>query len=147
MTIKIRPAIPSEKEAWLPLWNGYLTFYECSLPGDITNLTWQRFHDSDEPVYLLAAYEDDRMVGFATYILHRSTWAEQYYCYLEDLFVDSSQRGKGIARTLIEAVASAAKEIGATRLYWSTREGNHTAQALYNKIAEKTDFIQYRALL
>jgi len=32
-----------------------------------------------------------------TYCSHRSTWSNDFYCYLEDLFVDPARRGKGIA--------------------------------------------------
>ena len=28
----IRPVGPDERAAWEPLWNGYLTFYESSVP-------------------------------------------------------------------------------------------------------------------
>jgi GNAT superfamily N-acetyltransferase len=142
--MEIRTPAKDEKEAWLPLWQGYLVFYESTLPDAMSDLTWQRFHDSAEPMHVLAAYEDGAMVGFATCIFHRSTWARHHYCYLEDLFVDESRRGKGVARKLIEAVRAAAREKSCDRLYWQTRAGNKTAQALYDRLAEKTDFIQYR---
>ncbi|HTN41196.1 MAG TPA: GNAT family N-acetyltransferase, partial [Asticcacaulis sp.] len=90
------------------------------------------------------AKSDGRVVGFATYVLHRSSWARDWYCYLEDLFVAEGQRGKGAARALIAAVAEAGKAKGAERLYWVTDEANKTAQALYEKLATKTDFIQFR---
>lgn len=142
--IEIRTPAQHEKEAWLALWRGYLVFYEATLAEEITDLTWRRFHDPAEPVYTLAAYDGGAMVGIVTYIFHRSTWARRQYCYLEDLFVDENQRGKGVARGLIDAVRSAAREQGCERLYWQTREGNKTAQALYDRIATKMDFLQYR---
>jgi GNAT superfamily N-acetyltransferase len=145
--MEIRAPAAHEQEAWLALWQGYLVFYESTLPGAMSELTWQRFHDPAEPMHVVAAYEGGAMVGFATYILHRSTWARHHYCYLEDLFVDESQRGKGVARALIAAVRAAAREKSCERLYWQTREGNKTAQALYDRLAEKTDFIQYRMRL
>lgn len=145
--IEYRTPLPIEKEAWDPLWQGYLTFYEAELPHSITELTWQRFHNEQEPVFCIAAYDDDVMVGFTTYILHRSTWSKTSYCYLEDLFVDPSQRGKGVARDLIEHVRNAAQDRGCERLYWATRAGNKTAQKLYDTLADKTDFLQYRMKL
>jgi GNAT superfamily N-acetyltransferase len=144
---EIRTPAADEMAAWLQLWQGYLVFYESTLPHAMSELTWQRFHDPAEPMHVLAAYEGGAMVGFATYIFHRSTWARHQYCYLEDLFVDETQRGKGVARKLIEAVRAAAREKSCDRLYWQTREANKTAQALYDRLAEKTDFIQYRMKL
>lgn len=37
-----------------------------------------------------------------------------------------------------------AKEAGAARVYWQTHETNHTAQLLYDHIAERSGFIVYR---
>jgi len=48
---------------------------------------------------------------------------------------------------LILAVEAAARAAGASRLYWMTHETNETAQKLYNKVAERSGFIQYRKKL
>jgi len=50
------------------------------------------------------------LIGFAHYLLHRSTWAQVCYCYLEDLFVEPSARGSGAGRALIAAVEAAARD-------------------------------------
>jgi GNAT superfamily N-acetyltransferase len=65
---------------------------------------------------------------------------------LQDLFVAEEARGKGIGRALIEAVYTAARGTGASRVYWLTQESNATARALYDKIADRSGFIQYRRL-
>jgi GNAT superfamily N-acetyltransferase len=129
--------------AFSPLWQAYLGFYRHDLPEAVTDLTWQRFFDPDEPMHLLAAAEGRSWLGFVTVITHRSTWASRHYCYLEDLYVAEEARGRGVARALIEGVADLAREQGAERLYWMTDKTNHTAQALYNKIAKESDFMQY----
>lgn len=142
--LEIRKPTISEKPDWLPLWQGYLTFYEAQLPDEITDITWQRLHDDAEPLNILAAYDADRMIGIVHYQFHRSTWAQNAYCYLEDLFVSQHTRSKGAGRLLIEAVRQKAQDAGAGRLYWTTRESNATARALYDRLATATDFIQYR---
>lgn len=142
--IEIRAPAADEMAAWLRLWRGYQEFYEWIVPDDISETTWRRFHDPAEAMHVLAAYDGRAMAGFATFLFHRSTWARHHYCYLEDLFVDEEQRGKGVARKLIEAVRMAARDRNCERLYWQTRAGNKAAQALYDRLAEKTDFIQYR---
>jgi GNAT superfamily N-acetyltransferase len=65
-------------------------------------------------------------------------------CYLQDLFTVDGLRGKGVGRALIEAVYIRAKESGATRVYWMTHETNATAMTLYDKVAIKSGFLQYR---
>jgi len=42
------------------------------------------------------------------------------------------------------AVCDRAAAQGASRVYWLTREDNATAIALYEKVALRTGFIQYR---
>ena len=83
-------------------------------------------------------------VAFALYFHNFSTFLGRRGLYLEDLFVERSVRGSGAGRALIEAVESAAREAGASRLYWMTHETNETAQKLYNQVAERPGFVQYR---
>ena len=52
-----------------------------------------------------------------------------------------------MGRALIEAVYSRAKDDGASRVYWMTHETNATAMKLYDTIAEKSGFLQYRKVL
>ena len=142
--MQVLPATEEDKAQWLPIWHAYLDFYKHVLDDEITDLTFARALESGENLNLLVAKSEGRILGFATYVLHRSSWARDWYCYLEDLFVAEDQRGRGVARALIAAVAEAGKAKGAERLYWVTDEANKTAQALYEKLATKTDFIQFR---
>ena len=140
----IRPVRPEDKANWLPLWQGYLQFYEHDLPSDITDTLWARFFDAAEPVHALVTEENAQLLGLVHYIFHRNTRMVEDVCYLEDLFTAETSRGKGVGRALIEAVYAAARAAGSTRVYWMTHETNTTAQALYNNIADKPGFIQYR---
>lgn len=118
------------------------------IPPETTDLTWARFHDPDEPMHALGAFaEDGHLVGIVHAIFHRSCWLPQWTCYLQDLYVDNSQRGLGTGAALIEAVADLARANGAGRLYWMTHETNATARRLYDRIAERSGFIQYRKAL
>ena len=144
--IEIRPFSPDDRKAWEPLWQGYLTFYKSSLPAEVTETTWRRFLDPSEPMHGLAAVLDGRIVGIVHYIFHRSTWTTRDYCYLQDLFTAEEARGHGVGRALIEAVYEKAKAAGASRVYWLTHETNATAQILYDKVAARSGFLQYRQL-
>jgi hypothetical protein len=50
----IRPLARTDSPQWLPLWEGYNTFYgrsgETALPDAITQMTWARFFDAQEPL-------------------------------------------------------------------------------------------------
>lgn len=144
----IRALTPQDRAAWEPLWQAYQVFYEVEIPAETTSLTWQRFHDDAEPMHAFGAFDDDgRLVGFVHAIFHRSSWLANQTCYLQDLYVDNSQRGKGTGAALIERVADLARAQGAGRLYWLTHESNATARRLYDNIAEQSGFIQYRKAL
>lgn len=145
--LQIRPVRADDRLEWEPLWQAYLAFYEMALPDAVTEATWRRFLDPVEPLHALVAEIDGHLVGLSHYLLHRSTWALDGYCYLEDLFVSPALRGHGVGRALIEAVEHAAIEAHASRLYWSTHQTNTRAQVLYEKLAERSGFIQYRKLL
>jgi GNAT superfamily N-acetyltransferase len=140
----IRPIRPDDRGAWEPLWQGYQTFYKVSLSAQVTDETWRRLHDPAEPVHGLVAEIDGRLVGMAHYVFHRMTWTVADRCYLNDLFTADSARGRGIGRALTEAVYAAAKAHGATTVWWLTHETNEAARALYERIAKRSGFIQYR---
>ena len=105
------------------------------MPKETYDTTWARLHDPDEPMWLLGADVDGKMLGIVHYIYHRSCWTVGDYCYLQDLFVAESARKLGLGRALIEAVYREAQAAGASRVYWLTHETNATARALYDKLA------------
>ncbi len=111
------------------------TFYKTLGADEVNDITWQRLHDPAEPMVLLGAYVDGKLVGIVHYLFHRSCWTIGDYCYLQDLFVAQDARGLGLGRALIEAVEKAAQEAGASRVHWLTQESNATARVLYDKLA------------
>ena len=146
MRTRVRPLAARDKPAWLGLFRGYIRFYEATVPEEVIETLWQRLMRGGEGVHIaLVAVDDaDTPTGLAHILLHRSTWSNGLYCYLEDLFVDPAQRGRGIGRALIEAVYAHADARGCSRTYWMTQETNATARALYDRMATKSQFVQYR---
>ncbi|HEY2035084.1 MAG TPA: GNAT family N-acetyltransferase [Rhizomicrobium sp.] len=140
--IIVREARKDDFAQWEPLWDGYTRFYEREPDAKIT--LWNRAFDVYEPIHILVAEMDGRIVGIVHYLYHRSTSLIGPVCYLQDLFTEDGLRGKGVGRALIEAVYAKAKEAGAARVYWMTHETNTTAMKLYDNIAEKSGFLQYR---
>ncbi len=146
MAYKVRALEAADKPRWRELFDGYLVFYKTSLSNDQIELTFQRLMGDFEwdPKGLVAVNDEGRIAGITHYVFHRSTWSPTVYCYLEDLFVDPAIRGGGAGRALIMAVYDKADAKGATRTYWATQEFNYPGRTLYDKVAEKSPFIQYR---
>ena len=95
-------------------------------------------------MHALVAETEGQLLGLVHYLFHRSTIHLEPVCYLQDLFTDARARGRGVATALIRAVYAAARAAGSQRVYWHTHESNATAQALYDKLAERSGFIVYR---
>ncbi len=100
--------------------------------------------DAYEPVNALVAERDGDLIGLVHYIFHRTTTSIAPTCYLQDLFTAGNARGTGAGRALIEAVYERAKAAGSARVYWLTHETNNEAMLLYDRIAERSGFVQYR---
>jgi GNAT superfamily N-acetyltransferase len=144
--VEIRPIGKDDRVSWEVLWQGYLRFYESSQTSETIDTIWLRLHDQAEPMHGLGAHVHGRLLGIVHYLFHRSFWTVGNYCYLQDLFVSEKARGKGLGRALIEAVYERAQGAGASRVYWLTQESNATARALYDKLADRSGFIQYRKI-
>ncbi|MEC5160255.1 hypothetical protein RCH08_001389 [Janthinobacterium sp. CG_S6] len=53
----------------------------------------------------------------------------------------------GIAGKLIEEIHARANTAGCGRVYWQTNPGNTSAVKVYDKIAQRSEFIVYRKTL
>lgn len=147
--LRLAPLRQADFDAWLRLWQSYLSFYQTDLPMSTTEKTWQNLLDNTIPIYGFAAYlkisnQPEQLVGFTHVVLHPNTWNTNECCYLEDLYVDEGVRGLGVGRALIEHIYDFASMKGCNRVYWTTQEGNAPARKLYDSLAQMTDMVQYR---
>jgi GNAT superfamily N-acetyltransferase len=145
MTTTIRPLRAEDEAHWRRLWNGYLEFYETSVPEEVYRTTFARLLGDDPHDYHgLIAERDGRPVGLTHYLFHRHCWRIENVVYLQDLYVDPEVRGTGAGRALIEAVYAAADAAGCPSVYWLTQDFNRTARQLYDRIAKVTPFVKYQ---
>ena len=144
--MRVRRLEARDQDRWRDLFRGYIAFYKATVPEETIAQTWQRLMaaPADFHIALVVVDDTDAPFGLAHVLFHRSTWSPTWYCYLEDLFVDPARRGMGAGRALIEATYREADARGATRTYWTTQEFNTTARTLYDRLATKTPFVQYR---
>jgi len=64
------------------------------------------------------------VVGCALWFLNFSTWLGVHGIYLEDLFVSQTQRGSGLGKALLAALADECVRRGLGRLEWSVLDWN-----------------------
>lgn len=134
----------ADRADFLRLWQEYLTFYHVTLTPRVTDSTWTRLLDPTSPLKARVVPGDAGLLGFAIHLHHPSTWVMGDDCYLEDLFIDASARGKGLGRELIEDLIALARTKGWHRLYWHTDAGNVPARRLYDRFIASDGHIRYR---
>ncbi len=141
----LRRATLDDLHAIAPLFDAYRRFY--AQPGDL-----QRARDyllermsRDESVVLLAQ-RDGVVVGFTQLYPIFSSVRTARTWLLNDLFVAESARRHGVARALLDAAASFAREQGAAGLMLETTTDNAPARALYRAAGWHEDDTQWYSL-
>lgn len=139
---EIRPLQSGDKAAWLPLWAGYQAFYEVDLAA-ATDTAFARMIDPSEPAHGALAWREGQAVGLVHFIAHRTNWSVADSCYLQDLFVAPGLRGGGVGQALVSHVYDCAQQYGWAEVHWLTHATNASAQKLYDRLAQRTGFIDY----
>lgn len=140
----IRPLTALDRSQWGALWRAYLDFYGGDIEGDHDDLLFARLIDSGvEDLQAWVAEQDGALAGFVHIVVHSHTWRAARVTYLQDLFAAPHVRGRGLGRALIETVYADADTNGRGTVYWMTQTSNTTARALYDRIAQPTDFMKY----
>jgi ribosomal protein S18 acetylase RimI-like enzyme len=77
--------------------------------------------------------------AFAFYFFNYSTWTGRPGLYLEDLYVHTEFRGRGIGKALLARVAAIAVEKNCPRLQWEVLDWNTPAVDFYRSLG--ADFL------
>lgn len=141
--VTIRSALPADEPAWHALWRSYCQSRGVRVSDEVTARTWMRILNPDSAVMCLVAQVEDQVYGFAHCVVHEATWEAQPVCYLEDLFVHPSARGRGVATALVEWLQGALRAEGWARLYWMAPEGNAPARGLSDKFGRAEGLVRY----
>ena len=141
---EVRRIRPEDRADWLLLWHAFFAFHGRSIPDAVTAATFERLCDPSQPMHAFVAEIGGKLVGFVTFIFHPDTVTIGPVCYLKNLFTRANARGLGIGRVLIHAVYETADQAGAERVTWLVQEGNTAAMRLYDAVATRTGFVQYR---
>ncbi|MEO7070206.1 MAG: GNAT family N-acetyltransferase [Nostocoides sp.] len=89
---------------------------------------------STPTAHTLVADVDGRVVGMAIWYLTFSTWTGVNGIWLEDLFVDPSQRGTGLGTALLRRLAQICVERDYRRLEWWVLTWNEPSIAFYRSL-------------
>ncbi len=118
----------------------------------------QKYDESDLALLLkdparpiLIAETDGNVAGYAFCILQEiegdTVLCDRKVLYIDDLCVDETRRGQGIATALYEAVCAYAKENGCHAVTLNVWCGNDSAMRFYEKCGLKPQKIGMEAIL
>ena len=145
MDAEIRPVTEEILPQVEPLIAAYQRFYEVEdIDRERNREFFSRFIGTDREGWLLAAWQDEEVIGFGCYYRFLSSLLAVETVLMNDLYVVEAARGSGVGRALIEAGTGLAREAGAAWLEWNTAPDNRIAQALYDGTgAEKSTWVNY----
>ena len=82
----------------------------------------------------LVAVVDGKLVGMAAYYMIFSTFIMQPGLWLDDLYLDAAQRGKGIGRAMMTQLCAIANEHGCARVDWTVASRNQDGRRFYTRL-------------
>lgn len=110
-------------------------------PHEVT-VSLEHFEESgfgSNPVWwAFVAEENGRIVGFALWYIRYSTWKGQRL-YLEDIYVEPAERGRGTGARLFERVVQEGRDRGFHGMVWQVLDWNEPALNFYRKYGAKLD--------
>ena len=143
--LAITRAGPADLDALSVLFDGYRQFY--GQPSDLPRARdWLRSRLRVGESVVLVAKRGGKTVGFAQLYPMFSSVRTARTWILNDLFVDSTARRKGVARALLDAAAAFAREDGAAGISLETTRDHDAARALYRAAGWNEDATQWYSL-
>ena len=130
----------------IPLFDDYREFYEADSNHAAARAFLTERTDRDESVIFVAyARRPHQAVGFTQLYPSFSSVSLKRLWILNDLFVHSDARRRGVARALLERARQHALETGAKGLVLNTAVTNTPAQILYESCGwhREDEFLQY----
>jgi GNAT superfamily N-acetyltransferase len=138
LSLTIRPARAHEAGLVLRFIKALAEYEKLAHEVDADEAEVARALFGENPrVFCEIAEWDGEPVGFAVWFYTYSTFSGRHGIWLEDLFVEPAQRGRGIGKALIAALAKRCVEEGLPRLAWWVLNWNEPSRVFYRSIGAK----------
>lgn len=147
MSIMIRQARPEDATAI------YDMVYELAVyekaPEDVVTTPDEirrTLFGIDSNTEALICESEGKIVGYAVFFTSYSTWLGRSGIYMEDLYISSDYRGKGLGKALLKNIAQYAVKRQSGRLEWSVLDWNQPAVDFYLSIGAlpQSEWVRYR---
>jgi GNAT superfamily N-acetyltransferase len=133
--VTLRAADPRDLPAIVGLIGELAAFEQLTHLLEVTPDKLRPHLFGDRPVAeCLVADSGGTLVAFALFFTNFSTFLAKPGLYLEDLYVQPAQRGRGIGRALLQRLGALAVERGCGRFEWSVLDWNVNAIRFYEQM-------------
>ncbi|MGY0425401.1 MAG: N-acetyltransferase family protein [Polaribacter sp.] len=108
---------------------------------DITNkeeLLSKHLFDCSNNIKCLVVENDNKIVGYATFIKQFSTWDANFYIYLDCLYFRETFRGKGLGTEIMNKIKEYAISENCKIIQWQTPDFNEKAITFYQKLGAES---------
>jgi GNAT superfamily N-acetyltransferase len=135
MALSIRRARPDQSGLIFSLLRELAEYEKLSHEVEATEADIaQALFGKDPMLFCEIAEWDGEPAGFALWFFNFPTFAGRRGIYLEDLFVRSAFRGKGIGKALLAYLATLCVENGWSRLQWTVLDWNTPSLDFYKSL-------------
>jgi GNAT superfamily N-acetyltransferase len=135
MNTLIRPAAPADTGAILALMRELAEFEKLT---HLFVATEPGVHDAlfgpQRSAEALVAEAGGKIVGYALFFHNFSSFLGRRGMYLEDLYVQPTQRGSGLGKAMLQRLAALAAERQCARFEWTVLDWNQNAIDFYEKM-------------
>ena len=94
-------------------------------------------------IFALLAFVEERALGFANVSATPFAWTGGLILFLQDLYVVPEARGRGLGRSLLQAVYDETDAMGAAQVFWMVDESDSELQAFYARQGIRTPYVRY----
>mgnify|MGYP000353095685 CR=1 FL=1 len=144
MTLTIHIPVAADHADWQRLYRGYAEYYGVPMEESTLTTVWDWIQDGTRLQGRLARDADGQAVGLMHFRAMPSPLRGATIGFLDDLFVDPAHRGTGAVDEMMDALRQEARQQGWPFVRWITRENNYRARGVYDRCAEKTDWVTYQ---
>jgi GNAT superfamily N-acetyltransferase len=137
-TCRIRPAAPADVPLILSMIRELAEFEKLAREVTATEADLKTALFGARPhAECVIAELGGKPAGFVLFFHNFSTFLAKPGIYLEDLYVKSELRGKGVGRALLAHLASLAVRRGCGRFEWAVLDWNEPAIGFYKSLGAK----------
>ena len=132
-----------DKDEWRELYQGYANFYQVEISKITLDKVWNWLLDQNHELSGLVYEINNKLVAIAHYRRMPSPLRGKDIGFLDDLYVHPDFRGRKIGEEIINKLNHISQEKGWGLLRWITRNDNHNAKSLYDRVANKSTWDVY----